>query len=136
MAIEPSAIRDKIDSDSFARFLGIQLLELRKGYSKLSMTLTEKMLNFHNVGHGGAIFALADAAFAAAANSHGQKALALCMNINYCSPAKEGMELIAEGFEENLGRRTGLYRMIVRSPDGQLIATSYGTVYRKPEESI
>jgi acyl-CoA thioesterase len=100
------------------------------------MTLTDNMVNFHNVGHGGAIFALADAAFAAAANSHGQKALALCMNINYCSSAKEGMRLIAEGFEENLGRRTGLYRMIVRSDEGQLIATSYGTVYRKPEESI
>jgi len=136
MTIEQSAIRDKIDSDSFARFLGIQLLELKEGYSRLSMTLTEKMLNFHNVGHGGAIFALADAAFAAAANSHGQKALALCMNINYCAPAKEGMKLTVEGFEESLGRRTGLYRMIVRDQDGQLISTSYGSVYRKPEESI
>ena len=136
MSSELDSIRSRICSDKFAGFMGIQLLELKKGYSRLSMTVSDKMMNFHNVAHGAAIFALADAAFAAAGNSHGQKAVALCTNINYCSPAKEGMKLIAEAFEENLGRRTGLYRMTVRSEDGKLIASSQGTVFRKPDEPI
>jgi acyl-CoA thioesterase len=129
-------IRSRIEDDNFAKFMGIRLLELKKGYSKVTMLVTKEMVNLHKVAHGGAIFALADAAFAAAGNSRGQKAVALCMNINYCLPATEGMTLIAEAFEESLGRRTGLYRIAVRSEDGRLIASSQGTVYRKPEETI
>ncbi|NWG08840.1 MAG: hydroxyphenylacetyl-CoA thioesterase PaaI [Nitrososphaerales archaeon] len=134
MVPELDKIRGKIDDDRFTKFMGIQLLELREGYSKLAMTITDEMLNFHNMAHGGAIFALADAAFAAASNSHGQIALALCMNINYRSPANKGMKLVAECLEESLGRRTALYRIEVRSEDGRLIASSQGTVYRKEEE--
>ena len=130
------SVRDKIANDRFAEFMGIRLLDLKKGYSKLIMTVTDEMINFHNVAHGGAIFALADAAFAAAANSHGEKALALCMNINFCSPAKTGMKLIAEAFEENLTKRTALYRITVTSYDGTLIASSQGTEYRKTEKLI
>ncbi len=115
--------------------MGIQLLELRKGYSKVAMTVTEDMVNFHSIAHGGAIFALVDAAFAAASNSGGQTALALCMTINYRLPAKEGMKLIAEASEESPGRRTALYHMTVKSEDGTMIASSQGTVYVKAEES-
>jgi acyl-CoA thioesterase len=134
MVLGLDKIREKIDSDKFAKFMGIQLLELKEGYSKLAMVITEDMLNFHNMAHGGAIFSLADAAFAAASNSHGQTSLALCMTINYRSPASKGMKLIAECFEESLGRRTALYRIEVRTEDGRLIALSQGTVYRKEEE--
>jgi len=82
MVLDLIKIRERIDSDKFAKFLGINLLDLKTGYSKVTMTITDDMLNFHNVAHGGAIFSLADAAFAAASNSYGQTSLALCMNIN------------------------------------------------------
>ncbi|MEM2882825.1 MAG: hydroxyphenylacetyl-CoA thioesterase PaaI [Candidatus Bathyarchaeia archaeon] len=127
------AIRDRIEGDRFSKSMGIRLLELGEGYSKVAMRVTSDMLNFHGIAHGGAIFSLADAAFAAASNSHGKRALALCMTINYRSPAKEGMELIAEAFEESLGGRTALYRIVVRSEDGSLIASCQGTVYRRDE---
>lgn len=136
MKSELDKIREKIQSDRFTEFMGIKLLELKEGYSKLTMTVTGEMVNFHNMAHGGAIFALADAAFAAASNSHGQKALALCMNINYRSPAKEGMKLVAEAFEESLGRRTALYHIVIKSEDGILIASSQGTEYRKTEQLL
>jgi acyl-CoA thioesterase len=51
------------------------------------------------------------------------------MNINYRSPVKEGMNLIAEASEESVGRKTALYRMIVKTDDGKLIASSQGTVF-------
>jgi acyl-CoA thioesterase len=124
-------IRNKIEEDKFSKLMNIKLIELKKGYSKLSMIIKEDMINFHGVTHGGAIFTLADAAFAAAANSHGRPALALGMNINYCIPSKKDMQLIAEGFEESLGYKTGLYRIEVKSEEGQLIATAQGIVYRK-----
>lgn len=122
-------IRKMIEEDNFAKFMGIKLLKLEKGYSKVSMSITNDMVNLHNVAHGGAIFTLADVAFAAAGNSHGRKAVALSMNINYRSPVKEGMNLIAEASEESVGRKTALYRMTVKTDDGKLIASSQGTVF-------
>lgn len=126
-------IRKKIEADKFAEFMGIKLLELRDGYSKATMTVSDNMINFHGLAHGGAIFALMDAAFAAASNSRGQTAVALSIGLNYRSPARKGMKLVAEAFEESLGRKTALYHLTVRSEDGTLIATSQGTVYLKTE---
>ena len=122
-----------ISQDPFARFMGIELLELREGYSKVTMTVSEHMLNFHGIPHGGAMFALADVAFAAASNSHGVTSVALNVSINYVSAAPLGARLYAEATEESLGRRTALYRLSVTTEDGKPVALCHGTVYRKQE---
>ena len=126
-------IADKVSRDPFARSLGIELLELRPGYSRLAMRVQEQMVNFHGLPHGGALFALADAAFAAASNSHGQTAVALEVSISYRTAVAVGTRLVAEATEEDLGHRTALYRMTVRTEGGELVAACRGTVYRKKE---
>jgi acyl-CoA thioesterase len=129
-------IFQRISQDPFARFMGIELLELREGYSRVAMTVGEHMLNFHGIPHGGAIFSLADAAFAAASNSHGQVAVALNVSINFLTAVPVGMRLYAEATEESLGRRTALYRLAVTMEDGTLVALCHGTVYRKREAVV
>jgi acyl-CoA thioesterase len=120
-----------ISQDPFARFMGIKLLELREGYSKATLTVGEHMLNFHGIPHGGAVFALADVAFAAASNSHGQTSVALNVSISYLAAVPPGTRLYAEATEEHLGRRTALYRLSVTTEDGKPVALCHGTVYRK-----
>ena len=100
------------------------------------MTLAPDMVNFHGITHGAVIFALVDAAFAAAGNSHGQVALALDMSISFVAATQPGQRLVAEAHEEYLGRRTALYHMTVRDEEGRLIASSHGTVYRKRETFV
>lgn len=129
-------VRQRISQDPFAHFLGIELLELREGYSRLTMTVGEHMLNFHGIPHGGAIFSLADAAFAAAGNSYGQTAVALNVSISYLAAVPVGVRLYAEATEENLGRRTALYRLSVSTEDGTLVALCHGTVYRKNQSFV
>jgi acyl-CoA thioesterase len=126
-------IRRRIDVDPYARYLGVELLELGKGYSKVTMVVGEHMLNFCGIPHGGAIFSLADVAFAAAANSHGQVAVALNVSINYLAAVPLGTRLYAEATEESIGRRTALYRLAVRAEDGTLVALCHGTVYRRSQ---
>ena len=128
-------LKSKIGADPFAQSLGIELLALEPGRSRLAMTLQPHMLNFHGIPHGGAIFALADAAFAAAGNSRGQVAVALSMTINFRAAVPTGTRLLAEAVEESLGGRTGLYRITVTADDAQktLVAVCDGTVYRKKE---
>ena len=124
-------IQQRISEDPYAHFLGIELLALDKGYSKVAMTVGEHMLNFHGIPHGGVIFSLADAAFAAAGNSHGQTAVALNVSISFLVAVPLGTRLYAEATEESLSRRTALYRMAVTTEDGTLVALCHGTVYRK-----
>lgn len=119
--------------DPFVRALGMELLELKPGYSKMAMTVREDMLSFHGIPHGGAIFSLADSAFAAASNSRGQQAVALDVSISFVSTTPVGTRLVAEASEENLGRRTALYHITVSTEDGTLVASSHGTVYRRGE---
>ncbi|MBN1887144.1 MAG: hydroxyphenylacetyl-CoA thioesterase PaaI [Thermoflexales bacterium] len=126
-------VRAKISQDPFASFLGIELLELGEGYSKVTLAVGEHMLNFHGILHGGVVFSLADAAFGAAANSHGQVAVALNVSISFLAPVPLGSRLYAEASEEKLGRRTALYRLAVTTQGGELVALCHGTVYRKDQ---
>jgi acyl-CoA thioesterase len=126
-------VRQHIEQDPFARFLGIELLELREGYSKTALTVEEHMLNFHGLPHGGVIFSLADAAFAAACNSYGQAAVALHVDVSFLAAVEVGTRLTAEATEENLSGRTGLYRLAVTKEDGTLVALCHGTAYRKKQ---
>ena len=130
-ALVPDALRERIAGDPFCRLLGIRLEDLQPGYARLAMTVQPEMLNFHGSGHGGAVFALADAAHAAASNSHGVPAVALHVALHYVSPAQPGDELVAEAWEEHRGRRTALYRLEVRRRQGgRLVAAGHGRVFR------
>lgn len=95
------------------------------------MKVTPELLNGIGVTHGGALFTLADYAFAAASNAHGPVAVALNVNINFLKATTEGMTLTATAKEENLTRKTGLYRLEVRDESNQLVALAEGMVYRK-----
>ncbi len=88
--------------DQFAASCGIELLEVSPGGSKVSMKVEERHLNGLRTVHGGAIFTLADFAFAVACNSHGTVAVALNVNISFVKAAFPGMTLYRRG-EGSLG---------------------------------
>ena len=56
--------------DHYAKHSGIKLVAVSPGYAKVSMKIKSIHLNGLNTVHGGAIFTLADFAFAVAANTH------------------------------------------------------------------
>lgn len=122
-------------NDRFARLLGIELEEVSPGRSRAAMTLTSEMVNGLGYPHGAAIFALADVAFAAAGNSHGQASVALSMDIHFLRPPKIGARLEAVTEEIRRGRTTGLYRIRV-SQDGKPIAELHGMVYVKGDKFL
>lgn len=129
-------IREKLSADPYAKHMGIELMELKKGYAKLKMTVEPHMVNFHGIPHGGAIFTLADQAFAASCNSHGHVAVALNVNISFLAAPAVGSIVYAEGQEVNSTRRTGLYQIEVTDEAGRLIANFQGLAYRKDQPLI
>ena len=50
--------------DAFAQFLGIELTDMGPGHARAEMELCERLQNGAGVAHGGAVFTLADFAFA------------------------------------------------------------------------
>ena len=61
-----AAIDAHIQNDGFGRFLGADVAIVAPGHSRVSLTVTDQMTNFHGITHGGLVFSLGDLAFAAA----------------------------------------------------------------------
>jgi acyl-CoA thioesterase len=123
--------------DAYANWLGATIEAIEPGYSRVSLVVTESMLNFHGTTHGGIIFGLGDIAFAAASNSHGTTAVALNVSMSFLRATHIGDHLIAEAKEINLGGATALYEITVTEKNSnQLIAKSQAMVYRKRESIL
>lgn len=128
------AIDKKIRSDAYGKLLGATVEAIDLGYCRVSLDVTDAMLNFHSIAHGGIVFGLADIAFAAASNSHGQLALALNMSISFLRPAHAGDHLVAEAKEVHRGGATALYDItVIEKGTGTLVAKCQAMVYRKRE---
>ncbi|MCQ2560199.1 MAG: PaaI family thioesterase [Clostridia bacterium] len=119
------------ENDALANYLGIKLVEVRPGYAKGILPIKEELLNGLRTTNGGAVFTLADVVFAAASNSHGIPAVSLQASISYLKPSTLGDTLTAIATEDNLTKRTGLYRIEIRNTKEELIALAQGTVFRK-----
>lgn len=117
-------------NDRFAANIGIQLLEVRKGYAKASLVLTAEHLNAGGRTQGGVLFTLADLALAAAANSHGTLAFSLSSAITFLRASGTGDTLYAEARERYIGRATGCYQIDITNQQGKLIATFESSVFR------
>lgn len=112
--------------DHVSKWLGMKLEEVRPGYARMSMKVTQHMVNAHDTCHGGMIFTLADSTFGYACNSHNQNALASNCLIEYLAPARLGDVLTAEGIEQARVGRQGVYDLRVTNGTGELIALFRG----------
>jgi acyl-CoA thioesterase len=125
-------VRRFFDRDAFASHSGIELLEVGAGHARAKMVLQPFHHNGIGIAHGGAIFTLADLAFAAASNSHGTVAVAINATISIVKAAREGT-LWAEAREVSRGHKVATYLVEVKDDAGDLVALFQGTVYRKSD---
>ena len=120
----------QVAAEPFAKKFGLKLIDLQEGYAEVEMFFTQDMENMFGMAHGGAIFALIDAAFEVASNSHGTMAVALNMNINYLASPAKGSKLNAKAKEINKAKKTAAYDIIVTDDKNNLIAACQALVYR------
>lgn len=124
-------IHDFFKNDAFAASAGVELLEAQNGYARASMTITSVHLNGGGVCQGGALFTLADLAFAAATNSHAQLTFSISSEIHIFKSCRDGVTLYAEAREVFNHRRLSHCQVRITTDDGALVATFNGTGYRK-----
>jgi len=125
-----SEISETIRAEPWARSLGIEYVDIRHGYCRVRLRLQPHMLNFQGYPHGGVIFTLADVAFGAACNSHGETAVALSVTIDFLAAVTAEATLVAEASEVKQGRRAGFYEVRVTTEDGQVVAAAHCVAHR------
>jgi acyl-CoA thioesterase len=67
--IAKNVVDHMMDHDGFSQWMGITVLEIKEGYSRIRMTIRKEMVNGFGIVHGGIPFSLADSAFAFACNN-------------------------------------------------------------------
>lgn len=119
-----------MEHDLFSQWLGIRVIEVKEGYSRLSMEVRPEMINGFGIVHGGIAFSLADSAFAFACNNRNNLSVALDTAINFTKPVHVGDTLLAEANEIHNGRSTGLYHIKITNQHDHVVAFFKGTCYR------
>ena len=121
-----AAAKAMYEADACARAFGIQIVEVRAGYARLSMAVRPEFLNGHAICHGGLIFTLADTAFAYACNSYNVNTVAAGCSIEYLRPVQPDELLTAEAVEQVLSGRNGVYDIRVTNRAGEAVALFRG----------
>lgn len=125
----PEPVRRMLDDDLASRSLGMTLTDAGDGYAVVRMTITDAMVNGHDIAHGGYVFLLADTAFACACNSHGPVTVAAGADITFVAAARLGDVLEARAQERVVYGRSGICDVTVRRGD-EVIAEFRGRSHR------
>jgi acyl-CoA thioesterase len=129
-ALAQQVVAKMMQDDLFSQWLGIEVMEIREGYSKIKMSLRPEMINGFGLIHGGIAFSLADSAFAFACNNRNNLSVALDTSITFTKATKPGDVLTAEARELHNGRSTGLYLITISNQHGEQVALFKGTCFR------
>jgi acyl-CoA thioesterase len=130
MNIHQQVVDHMMDHDAFSQWMGIQVLDIQEGYSKIKMTIRKEMVNGFGIVHGGIPFSLADSAFAFACNNRNNLSVALDVTITFTKAVNIGDELTAEAKEVHNGRSTGVYLIAVTNQKNEQVALFKGTCFR------
>lgn len=126
---------DFFKNDRFALMAGVELMEISEGYAKARMLITKDHLNGGGVCQGGALFTLADLAFAAAVNSHLVLTFSTSSNITFFQSVAQGY-VYAEAREIVNHPRLPYAEVKITDEGGRLIAVFTSSGYRKKDVPI
>jgi len=129
-------VQHMMQHDLFSQWLGIEVLAIREGYSKIRMTVREEMINGFGIVHGGIAFSLADSAFAFACNNRNNLSVALDTAINFTKPVKVGDVLTAQTKEIHNDKSTGLYHITITNQHEHVVDMFKGTCYRTAKKLV
>ncbi|MBO4552593.1 MAG: PaaI family thioesterase [Candidatus Methanomethylophilaceae archaeon] len=121
--------RELFKNDRFATKNGAYITEVSDKRCVCCMDITDDHRNALGGIMGGAIFALADFAFAVASNNDHSPTVALDVNIHYLGSSK-GSRLTATSELVKSGRTTSVFNIRVTDDQGKDVALFIGTGYK------
>ena len=131
-----SVVSHMMENDFFSQWMGVEVLEVKEGYSRIRMTIRKEMVNGFGIVHGGLPFSLADSAFAFACNNRNNLSVALDVTITFMKAVNVGDVLTAEAKEIHNGRSTGVYLIMVTNQKNEQVALFKGTCFRTGKKLV
>jgi acyl-CoA thioesterase len=128
--VAKTVVDHMMDHDAFSQWMGIEVLEIKEGYSRIKMTIRKEMVNGFGIVHGGIPFSLADSAFAFACNNRNNLSVALDVTITFTKAVNVGDVITAEAKEVHNGRSTGVYLITIINQKGEQVGLFKGTCFR------
>ena len=129
-SVANNVVNHMMENDFFSQWMGVEVLDVKEGYSKIKMTIRKEMVNGFGIVHGGLPFSLADSAFAFACNNRNNLSVALDVTITFMKAVNVGDILTAEAKEIHNGRSTGVYLISVINQKNEQVALFKGTCFR------
>lgn len=129
-------VNHMVANDYFSQWMGVEVLEIREGYSRIRMNIRKEMVNGFGIVHGGIPFSLADSAFAFACNNRNNLSVALDCSITFTKAINLGDTLTAEAKEIHNGRSTGVYVITISNQEEIQVALFKGTCFRTGKKLI
>ena len=115
-----------LKNDAFSQQLGIEIVAVGRGHCTLTMRVTNEMLNGFQMAHGGITYSLSDSAFAFAANTYGFHCVSFETSISHVKKVTAGQILNATAKEKYRSKKTGIYEVMVRNDQDDLVALFQG----------
>jgi acyl-CoA thioesterase len=134
--IYEEVVNHMMENDYFSQWMGVEVLEVKEGYSRIKMTIRKEMVNGFGIVHGGLPFSLADSAFAFACNNRNNLSVALDVTITFTKAVNVGDILTAEAKEIHNGRSTGVYLIQVTNQRDEIVSLFKGTCFRTGKKLI
>ena len=134
--IHEEVVNHMMENDYFSQWMGVEVLDVKEGYSKIKMTIRKEMVNGFGIVHGGLPFSLADSAFAFACNNRNNLSMALDVTISFLKTVHTGDELTAEAKEIHNGKSTGVYLITVTNQHQEQVALFKGTCFRTGKQLV
>jgi acyl-CoA thioesterase len=128
-------VQEIFREDRLIQDFGMTLHEARDGYAKVSLTVEDRFLNAHRIGHGVLLFALADAAFALSVNAV-VDAVGVQWSLNIFRAAKPGETVIGESRMIHKGRQSMVCELTVTAGDGRVLAKGQSTALPVSREAF
>jgi len=128
--LHEEVVSHMMENDFFSQWMGVEVLDVKEGYSKIKMVIRKEMVNGFGIVHGGLPFSLADSAFAFACNNRNNLSVALDVTITFTKAVNVGDVLTAEAREIHNGRSTGVYLITVTNQKNEHVALFKGTCFR------
>jgi acyl-CoA thioesterase len=131
-----NVVNQMMKDDLFSHWLGIEIIEIKEGYSKIKMIVRNEMINFLVIFNCLIEFSLAYSCFDFACNNSNNFSVALDTSINFLKPVHPGDELFAEAREIHNGKSTGLYQVTITNQRNHTIAVFKGTCFRTNKKLV
>ena len=120
----------KLTQDNiYMQNLKIDILEMRLGYVKGKMMVTEEIMNPYGSIHGGCLYSLADIVTGLAACTYGMFSSTIDGAMEYIIPAMNTEYIMCESVEIRQGKHVSIYEANIYDDKGQLVDKAKFTFY-------